>query len=687
MTLITLLSLLAAMAVGSVVAVLLTRSRIALARAEASSGIAAELAVARAQIDSLKELATSREGVLRSTEGGVTTLRAELEQARLESARVGAQVESERGRAEGLEVRRAALEAAGVAAQQSMAAVQAERAQLQAVLAESQANLTNLIQEREALLASKSTQGEALHGLRDDHLRATNQAATLTAQVASETQRVQELQVRASGLEAQLQEVEAGLAEVQEERAALQASLAESQASLAHLTRERDTLSAEVARKGTLLEQLQGELQIKSETLTALTEQLDAAKQVAEARMEAVQEAQEQLSTTFQALSAEALRANNEAFLQLAGTQLQGVQANSVADLEARRVAIENLIGPVQTNLTTMQEQVQRLAMERAAAEASLGTHIQGLLTAQLGLQGETAKLANALGKPEVRGQWGEKQLLNVVEFAGMTKHVDFETQDQTEVDGQKRRPDMVVKLPGGKRIAVDAKTTARAYLEALAETGEAREKRLRDVAGQVRTQVENLGKKGYYDGMVESPDFVVLFLPLEALFSLALEQDPDLLEFAAQRNVIPASPTTLLALLKAAAYGWDQERVQSNAEEIQTLGGELVKRLSDMVGHVTDLRAGLEGSVKAFNAFAGTLESRVMVSSQKMASLGIQATLTGKGKKGKKKFLHHHAPQAISMDLSGLPKLGIAGPQPVLDAEIIEDDEDGLGSLETEVL
>ena len=596
MTLAALLSLLAALALGYGMAFLLTRSRIALARTEASVGAATELAAAHA-------------------------------------------------------------------------------------------NLANLAQERDALQLAGTAQANALQALREEYLGATNHAATLAAQVVAEAQRVDDQATRADGLETQVQQATEAIESLQGERGELQTTLATTQANLTNLTRERDALSAAIQARDASLAETQTALQLQELAVATLTEQLAGGQLLADARIQAVQEANEQASTTFQALSADALRANNEAFLQLAGTQLQGVQANSVADLEARRVAIENLIAPVQTNLNTMQEQVQRLATERAAAEASLGTHIQGLLTAQQGLQGETAKLANALGKPEVRGQWGEKQLLNVVEFAGMTKHVDFETQDQTEIDGQKRRPDMVVKLPGGKRIAVDAKTTARAYLEALAETGEAREKRLRDVAGQVRTQVENLGRKGYYDGMVESPDFVVLFLPLEALFSLALEQDPDLLEFAAQRNVIPASPTTLLALLKAAAYGWDQERVQSNAEEIQTLGGELVKRLSDMVGHVTDLRAGLEGSVKAFNAFAGTLESRVMVSSQKMASLGIQATLTGKGKKGKKKLLHHHSPQAISMDLSGLPKLGVAGPQPVLDAEIIEDDEDGLDSLETGVL
>ena len=213
-----------------------------------------------------------------------------------------------------------------------------------------------------------------------------------------------------------------------------------------------------------------------------------------------------------------------------------------------------------------------------------------------------------------------------------------------------------------------------------------ARAKRLKDVASQVRDQEEALGKKGYYNGLIESPDFVVLFLPLEVLFSVALEQDPHLLEFAAQHNVIPASPTTLLALLKAAAYGWDQARVQANAEEIQKLGADLVKRLSDMAGHTRDLRNALEGSVKAFNAFAGNLESRVMVSGLRMLELGIKPAITGKGKKGKKGALQHHSPSAISMDVNGLPKLGIAGPQPPTDVEIIEGDneaEDGILTME----
>ena len=686
MTLAILLSLIATLALGYGLALILTRSRVELARAEAASNSAVELAEARARIALLEQACGAGVEASQKAEEGMTVLRGQLEQARLESARVGAQVEAERAHVADLEARSNALEVAQAHGARNVESLQTERASLQATLAESRATLDYLTQERETLAANAEGQSGELQALRREHLAASSLAATLTAQVAAETLRIAEFQAEAAQQDSHIQEVALALETVQNERATLQACLAESRANLAHLIQERETLSEEVARKTAALEEAQAELQAKAESIVLLTEQLAGVQQIAEARLEAFQVAQTQMSETFQGLSAEALRTNSETFLQLAGTQMQGAQAASAADLEARRVAIENLVAPVQTTMNTMQEQVQRLATDRVAAEASLGTHIQNLVSAQQGLQSETSRLAGALSKPEVRGQWGEIQLRNVVEYAGMKEHVDFVTQDEMELDGKKRYPDMVVKMPGGKLLAVDSKTTARAYLESLELKGEARAKRLKDVAAQVRNQVEALGRKGYYNGLVESPDFVVLFLPLEVLFSVALEQDPNLLEFAAQHNVIPASPTTLLALLKAAAYGWDQARVQANAEEIQKLGAELLKRLSDMAGHTQDLRNALEGSVKAFNAFAGNLESRVMVSGQRMLELGIKPVITGQGKKGKKGTLRHHAPPAISMDLNGLPKLGIAGPKPPTDVEILEGEEEDEVEAEVEV-
>ena len=369
------------------------------------------------------------------------------------------------------------------------------------------------------------------------------------------------------------------------------------------------------------------------------------------------------------------MQANNESFLQLARTQMEGGQAQAAQDLEARQQAIAGLMQPVQTGLTAMQEQVQSLSRERATAEATLVNQIQTLVTAQAGLQAETGKLASALRKPEVKGQWGEVQLRNVVEYAGMTESVDFDLQSSLEAEDGKVRPDLLVKMPGGKRIAVDAKAPMRAYLEALeVEEGPAREERLDAVAGQVRTQVKNLGDKRYFNGLTESPDFVVLFLPLEALFSTALARDSKLLDFALQQNVILASPTTLVTLLKAVAYGWTQERIQANAAEIQKLGTELLDRMRTMATHTDTLRKSLVASVDAFNGFAGSLESRVMVTAQKIQSLGVTAPAKGKSRK-----LGLRGPQVIHAHLSGVPRLGIQGEPPTYDVEALEGESENL--------
>lgn len=684
-TLLMLLSLAAGLGLGALGAILAFRSKVEMARLEARSEgqgqtaqLQAELKAAQLERDQIKTAlgeAGTREEALR-----------QAAQASAEAAaRLHAQAEGEQRRAQDLEKR---LTMADGQVAQMAAAVQQmndQYAQAKAREAELQAILEGIGRERDGLrqahdalsedhqqaqrdlrsmaerAASLAKQVEGVQRLAEESLAAEQaKASDLTQRLANQEQAHRELATR-------LQATEQQLATAQADAARLSASLQASQA-------ERDSLQALLGQAHKSLEAAQTELRRKAEEVAGLQQSLEGLQQTSEARLEALQEAQRKLGETFQALSAKALQANNEQFLQLARTQLQGAQAESAKDLEARQQAIAQLLAPVHTTLATMQTEVQKLATDRASAEANLGAHIQHLVQAQQGLQAETAKLSNAFQKPEVRGQWGEIQLRNVVEYAGMKEYVDFELQSSLEVEGQKRRPDMLVKLPGGKCLAVDAKTTARAYLEALAEQGPAREQRLKDVAGQVRTQIEALGRKGYYDGLVESPDFVVLFLPLEALFSLALEQDRTLLDFAAQRNVLLASPTTLLALLKSAAYGWTQERIQANAEEIQKQGAELVKRISGMATHVEDLRSALERSVKAFNAFAGSLESRVMVTSQRMAALGIQPALGG-GTGKKPKPLLTRAPQALHADLSGLPKLGIAGTEPIEDAEILEDD------------
>jgi DNA recombination protein RmuC len=452
-------------------------------------------------------------------------------------------------------------------------------------------------------------------------------------------------------------------------RAEARAELAAAGARTAALEAERDRLKAEADGREWDLRNLREDLAAKGELAATLAARIRGLEETAAARLEAVRDAQGKLAESFAALSAQALQANSETFLQLARAQMQGGQDRAAQDLEARQEAIGNLLAPVRDTLAAMQGQVQALAVERTAAEATLDANLRNLAQAHRGLQDETARLANALRRPEVRGQWGEIQLRNVVEYAGMREHVDFELQGALAVGDARRRPDMVVKLPDGKRVAVDAKAPLRAYLEALAEQGAAREERLDAVAAQVRAQVRSLGDKRYFDGLAESPDFVVLFLPLEALFSLALERDPHLLEEALGQNVVLASPTTLVALLKAAAYGWAQARVQANAEAIQKLGGELLERVLVMAEHTDALRRALVSSVEAFNRFAGSLESRVMVTGARLRDLGIRPA-----PRRKARVQDLEAPAAIHLEVSGLPKLGVAGAAPVLDVEAMEE-------------
>jgi DNA recombination protein RmuC len=445
--------------------------------------------------------------------------------------------------------------------------------------------------------------------------------------------------------------------------------LAAAQALLAAAGAERDRLRQDLENRDRELAHGRAELRAKGELAASLASRLEGLEQTSAARLEAAQAAQARLGEAFKALSAEALRANNEAFLQLARTQLQGSQAQAARDLQARQESIEHLLAPVRTALGAMQDQVQSLRRERSAAEAALGTQMATLAQAHQGLQDETARLASALRRPEVRGQWGEIQLRNVVEYAGMQEHVDFELQDALAVADARRRPDLLVNLPNGKRLAVDAKAPIQAYLEAQEAEGAAREERLDAVADQVRAQVRNLGDKRYFDGLAESPDFVVLFLPLEALFSTALERDRNLLEDALRQNVILASPTTLVALLKAAAYGWAQERIQANAEAIQQLGTELMERVLVMAEHTDALRKALVASVEAFNRFAGSLESRVLATGAKLRDLGIRPAPRRKGR-----LAGLQGPAPIHAEVSGLPRLGVAGEAPALDVEPVED-------------
>ncbi len=372
-------------------------------------------------------------------------------------------------------------------------------------------------------------------------------------------------------------------------------------------------------RKRRALDALQAEVQ-------RLNLQLELEKERHAEKLESIEAVSLQLQQTFSSLSQQALQSNNENFLRLAKEKLSQYQIQAEASLEKKEKAIETLLQPINEALKQTESQIRAIEKERKESFGSLTQHLRQINESQSELRAETQNLVQALRRPEVRGQWGELTLRRVVELAGMVSYCDFYEQQSGEEDERRMRPDMVVRMPDQRELIVDAKTPLDAYLSAgQAQDAKEREELLHRHARNVRERMRELASKAYWNQFSHSPDFVVLFIPGEQFLAAALELDPQLLEDALANKVILATPTSIIALLRAVAFGWRQQSVAKNAEEIRRLGEELYKRLATFVGHLQKLGKSLDASVEQFNKATGSLDRQVLPGARKFGELGIE--------------------------------------------------------------
>jgi len=360
---------------------------------------------------------------------------------------------------------------------------------------------------------------------------------------------------------------------------------------------------------------------------THLLTTLEYERKTAEHKEATYRETTQSLKHTFNSLAGDALKHNTAQFLQLARENMKQFQVKAEDDLNQKEKAIEGLVKPIRDALNKTEGEMRRMENERKQAQGALTQHLESIAESHKLLQSETRNLVQALRRPEVRGQWGELTLKRLAELAGMVEHCDFHEQESVQTEQGQQRPDMVVRMPDKREIVVDAKTPLDAYLSAVESTDDNERKRhLAHHARNVRARIKELSSKAYWQQFKFSPDFVVLFIPGDQFLSAALECEHSLLEDALSQNVILATPTSFVALLRAVAYGWRQEALAENAETIRELGQEMYGRLATFAEHLSKLGRSLDNSVDSFNKAVGSYDSRVLPGARKFTEMGISA-------------------------------------------------------------